>query len=213
MGEAAPSGAQGSHVLRRAWPGRTPSPSCPPGWGTWPPGRRWSWRCSAGLRPGRGRRRWDERHEPPRRPRPGADGRCLRQARDGTRGRRRGVRHPGPGHAASRVRRRSAQGGCVGGGATGRHHGCEAHPRRSPPLPPHRVERGGGRHRRDRDRRPGGGAGAHHRPHRGRDGGHDRRRLGAIALYDMVKGLDRGAEIGPVRLLYKAGGASGEWRR
>jgi cyclic pyranopterin phosphate synthase len=37
--------------------------------------------------------------------------------------------------------------------------------------------------------------------------------LGAIALYDMVKGLDRGAEIGPVRLLYKAGGSSGEWRR
>ena len=37
--------------------------------------------------------------------------------------------------------------------------------------------------------------------------------LGAIALYDMVKGVDRGAEIGPVRLLHKAGGRSGEWRR
>jgi cyclic pyranopterin phosphate synthase len=37
--------------------------------------------------------------------------------------------------------------------------------------------------------------------------------LGAIALYDMVKGLDRGAEIGPVRLLRKSGGRSGEWRR
>jgi len=37
--------------------------------------------------------------------------------------------------------------------------------------------------------------------------------LGAIALYDMVKGLDRGTEIGPVRLLHKAGGRSGEWRR
>jgi len=37
--------------------------------------------------------------------------------------------------------------------------------------------------------------------------------LGAIALYDMVKGLDRGAEIGPVRLLQKSGGRSGEWRR
>lgn len=37
--------------------------------------------------------------------------------------------------------------------------------------------------------------------------------LGAIALYDMVKGLDRGAEIGPVRLLAKSGGRSGEWRR
>jgi molybdenum cofactor biosynthesis enzyme len=29
----------------------------------------------------------------------------------------------------------------------------------------------------------------------------------------MVKGLDRGAEIGPVRLLEKSGGRSGEWRR
>jgi cyclic pyranopterin phosphate synthase len=37
--------------------------------------------------------------------------------------------------------------------------------------------------------------------------------LGAIALYDMVKGLDLGAEIGPVRLLRKSGGRSGEWRR
>lgn len=37
--------------------------------------------------------------------------------------------------------------------------------------------------------------------------------LGAIALYDMIKGLDRGAEIGPVRLLSKSGGRSGEWRR
>ena len=37
--------------------------------------------------------------------------------------------------------------------------------------------------------------------------------LGAIALYDMVKGLDRGAEIGPIRLLSKSGGRSGEWRR
>jgi cyclic pyranopterin monophosphate synthase len=37
--------------------------------------------------------------------------------------------------------------------------------------------------------------------------------LGAIALYDMVKGMDRGAEIGPVRLLHKSGGRSGEWSR
>jgi cyclic pyranopterin phosphate synthase len=37
--------------------------------------------------------------------------------------------------------------------------------------------------------------------------------LGAIALYDMVKGLERGAEIGPVRLRHKSGGRSGEWRR
>lgn len=37
--------------------------------------------------------------------------------------------------------------------------------------------------------------------------------VGAIALYDMIKGLDRGAEIGPVRLIAKSGGKSGEWRR
>lgn len=37
--------------------------------------------------------------------------------------------------------------------------------------------------------------------------------LGAITLYDMIKGLDRGAEIGPVRLLSKRGGKSGEWTR
>jgi cyclic pyranopterin phosphate synthase len=37
--------------------------------------------------------------------------------------------------------------------------------------------------------------------------------VGAVALYDMVKGLDRGAEIGPLRLLSKSGGKSGEWHR
>ena len=37
--------------------------------------------------------------------------------------------------------------------------------------------------------------------------------IGAVALYDMVKGLDRGVTIGPVRLLAKSGGRSGEWRR
>lgn len=37
--------------------------------------------------------------------------------------------------------------------------------------------------------------------------------VGALTLYDMVKGLDRGAEIGPVRLLEKAGGQSGDWSR
>ncbi len=37
--------------------------------------------------------------------------------------------------------------------------------------------------------------------------------IGAVAIYDMVKGLDRGAEIGPVRLLSKTGGKSGEWTR
>lgn len=37
--------------------------------------------------------------------------------------------------------------------------------------------------------------------------------MGAVALYDMIKGLDRGAEIGPLRLLAKSGGKSGEWSR
>lgn len=37
--------------------------------------------------------------------------------------------------------------------------------------------------------------------------------VGALALYDMVKGLDRFASIGAVRLLAKSGGASGTWTR
>ncbi|MCB2224451.1 MAG: cyclic pyranopterin monophosphate synthase MoaC [Actinobacteria bacterium] len=37
--------------------------------------------------------------------------------------------------------------------------------------------------------------------------------LGAITIYDMVKGIDRGAVIGPVRLLAKSGGRSGAWER
>ncbi len=37
--------------------------------------------------------------------------------------------------------------------------------------------------------------------------------IGAVALYDMVKGLDRSAEILSVRLLSKAGGKSGAWQR
>jgi cyclic pyranopterin phosphate synthase len=34
-----------------------------------------------------------------------------------------------------------------------------------------------------------------------------------LAVYDMVKAVDRGMTIGPVRLLAKAGGRSGTWRR
>ncbi len=37
--------------------------------------------------------------------------------------------------------------------------------------------------------------------------------VGALALYDMIKGLDRGAEVTAVRLLSKSGGRSGEWTR
>jgi cyclic pyranopterin phosphate synthase len=37
--------------------------------------------------------------------------------------------------------------------------------------------------------------------------------VAALTVYDMVKGVERGAEIVGVRLLSKAGGRSGEWRR
>lgn len=37
--------------------------------------------------------------------------------------------------------------------------------------------------------------------------------VGAVTLYDMVKSVDRAAEIGPIRLLAKSGGKSGEWAR
>ena len=35
----------------------------------------------------------------------------------------------------------------------------------------------------------------------------------ALALYDMVKAVDRSAEIQGVRLLEKEGGRSGSWKR
>jgi cyclic pyranopterin monophosphate synthase len=37
--------------------------------------------------------------------------------------------------------------------------------------------------------------------------------VAALTVYDMVKGLERGAEIAEVVLLEKSGGRSGEWRR
>ena len=37
--------------------------------------------------------------------------------------------------------------------------------------------------------------------------------VAALAVYDMVKGVERGVEIRSVRLLEKSGGRSGEWRR
>lgn len=37
--------------------------------------------------------------------------------------------------------------------------------------------------------------------------------VGALALYDMVKGVERGARITHVQLLEKSGGRSGHWRR
>jgi cyclic pyranopterin phosphate synthase len=37
--------------------------------------------------------------------------------------------------------------------------------------------------------------------------------IGAIALYDMIKAVDKGAVIGPIQLLSKSGGKSGDWIR
>jgi cyclic pyranopterin monophosphate synthase len=37
--------------------------------------------------------------------------------------------------------------------------------------------------------------------------------VAALTVYDMVKGVERGAEIRSVRLLSKSGGRSGDWRR
>jgi len=37
--------------------------------------------------------------------------------------------------------------------------------------------------------------------------------VGAITLYDMVKAIDKGAVIGPIQLLSKSGGKSGDWAR
>jgi cyclic pyranopterin monophosphate synthase len=37
--------------------------------------------------------------------------------------------------------------------------------------------------------------------------------VAALTVYDMVKGIERGAEIVEVALLEKSGGRSGEWRR
>jgi cyclic pyranopterin phosphate synthase len=37
--------------------------------------------------------------------------------------------------------------------------------------------------------------------------------VAALTVYDMVKGIERGAEIASVRLLEKSGGRSGHWRR
>jgi cyclic pyranopterin phosphate synthase len=37
--------------------------------------------------------------------------------------------------------------------------------------------------------------------------------VAALTVYDMVKGIDRAVEIGPVHLLEKEGGRSGHWVR
>ncbi|MFP5342110.1 MAG: cyclic pyranopterin monophosphate synthase MoaC [Candidatus Limnocylindria bacterium] len=37
--------------------------------------------------------------------------------------------------------------------------------------------------------------------------------VAALTVYDMVKGVERGVEIGTVHLLSKSGGSSGDWER
>jgi cyclic pyranopterin phosphate synthase len=37
--------------------------------------------------------------------------------------------------------------------------------------------------------------------------------VAALTVYDMVKGVERGVEIGGVRLVHKSGGKSGAWDR
>jgi cyclic pyranopterin phosphate synthase len=37
--------------------------------------------------------------------------------------------------------------------------------------------------------------------------------VAALTVYDMVKGLERGVEIGGLRLVEKSGGKSGHWTR
>jgi cyclic pyranopterin phosphate synthase len=37
--------------------------------------------------------------------------------------------------------------------------------------------------------------------------------IAALTVYDMIKGLERGAVIDEVELIEKSGGSSGEWRR
>ena len=37
--------------------------------------------------------------------------------------------------------------------------------------------------------------------------------VAALCVYDMVKSMEKGVTIGPIRLLEKSGGKSGHWRR
>ena len=37
--------------------------------------------------------------------------------------------------------------------------------------------------------------------------------VAALTVYDMLKGIDRGMEIGPTRLLNKSGGRTGDFSR
>ena len=37
--------------------------------------------------------------------------------------------------------------------------------------------------------------------------------IAAVTMYDMVKSVSKGVTIGPIQLLHKSGGKSGEWNR
>ncbi len=37
--------------------------------------------------------------------------------------------------------------------------------------------------------------------------------VAALTVYDMLKAVDKGIEIGPIRLIAKSGGKSGDWQR
>ncbi|MGH7859489.1 MAG: cyclic pyranopterin monophosphate synthase MoaC, partial [Candidatus Binatia bacterium] len=37
--------------------------------------------------------------------------------------------------------------------------------------------------------------------------------VAALTVYDMLKAIDRGMTIGPIRLMRKSGGRSGSWKR
>ena len=108
--------------------------------------------------------------------------------------------------------RRAAEGRRAGGGADRRHRRRQAHARPRPAVPSGRAARRDGRSRAAattpsrstrRPARPTAPASRWRRSPRSSAAG--------LALYDMVKAVDRGARLTDVRLLAKAGGRSGEW--
>ena len=83
--------------------------------------------------------------------------------------------------------------------------GRQAHQRSDPAVPPagahRRRRRLRGRHNRCRDHRDG----AHHRPHRRRDGGATAVSVAALTLYDMIKAVDPAAIIDDIRVRAQRG--------
>ncbi len=155
------------------------------------------------------------RPHPPRRVRPRADGRCRRQAGHRT---PRGGASGGAGlvrHRAQGARRRRAKGRRARGRADRRDPGGQAHRRADPAVPPAAavVRRRGSFGGRDTgeitltaEARTTGQTGVEMEALTAAS-------VAALTVYDMVKGIERGAEITSVQLLSKAGGKSGEWHR